>query len=160
MNLNQWAIKWQVSYAALEDLRREFGVATDPANLSQSAVGKSEAAAQAEVRLEASEYGFRLWRNNRGACYDDRGNYIRYGLGNDSDKLDKRIKSHDLIGIRPIRITPAHVGGVIGQFISREMKPPGWRYTDTPRERAQLCWAELIASLGGDACFATGRGTL
>jgi hypothetical protein len=30
MNLNQWAIKWGVPFEAVEDLRRLFGVATDP----------------------------------------------------------------------------------------------------------------------------------
>jgi hypothetical protein len=160
MNLNQWAIQWGVPFEAVEDLRRAFGVATDPGNLAQVAAGQSEAAAQAAVRLEASRLGGRLWRNNRGACYDDRGNFIRYGLGNDSDKLDKLIKSHDLIGIKPIRIGSEHVGLIIGQFWSRERKPPGWRYSGTDREVSQLKWAELVLSLGGDVCFATGEGTL
>lgn len=120
----------------------------------------SESGISSDIRLEASQLGFRLWRNNVGALTTPAGQFIRFGLANDSAQLNRSIKSADLIGIRPILITQAHVGLTIGQFISREIKQPTWRYTGTERERAQLAWAELINSLGGDACFAIGRGTL
>lgn len=120
----------------------------------------SESGISSDIRLEASQRGCRLWRNNVGATYTPTGQFIRFGLANDSAQLNKAIKSADLIGIRPVLITQAHVGLTIGQFISREVKHPGWKYTGTERERAQLAWAELINSLGGDACFTTGRGTL
>lgn len=120
----------------------------------------SESGVSSEIRLEASQLGYRLWRNNVGATYTPAGQFIRYGLANDSAQLNRCIKSADLIGIRPILITPNHVGLTIGQFISREIKKPGWKYAATEREIAQLAWAELINSLGGDACFATSRGTL
>lgn len=119
-----------------------------------------EAAVLNEIRLEASQLGGRLWRNNVGALATPSGQFIRFGLANDSAQLNSSIKSADLIGIRPILITPDHLGMTIGQFISREVKHPGWKYTGTQRERAQLAWAELINSLGGNACFATTRGTL
>ena len=120
----------------------------------------SEARILSELRLEASELGYRLWRNNVGATYTSSGDFIRSGLANDSATLNKSIKSADLIGIKPILITQSHVGQIIGQFVSREVKSAGWNYSATDRERAQLSWAELILSLGGDACFATGKGTL
>ena len=120
----------------------------------------SESGISSDIRLEASQRGYRLWRNNVGATYTPSGQFIRFGLANDSAQLNKAIKSADLIGIRPVLITQEHVGLTIGQFISREVKHPGWRYTGIERERAQLAWAELINSLGGDACFTTGRGTL
>lgn len=120
----------------------------------------SEAGILSDIRLEASEVGARLWRNNVGATYTPNGQFIRYGLANDSPATNKTIKSADLIGIRPILITPEHVGQIIGQFISREVKAPNWRYSGNERELAQLRWAELILSLGGDACFTIGRGTL
>jgi hypothetical protein len=120
----------------------------------------SESGILSDIRLEASERGARLWRNNVGATQTPSGQFIRFGLANDSAALNRVIKSADLIGIRPLLITPAHIGTIIGQFISREVKHSGWKYTGTERERAQLAWAELILSLGGDACFTTGRGTL
>ena len=158
MNLYQWAIKWGVPIEAVEDLRREFGIVNTEPQHSQS--GESEIAIQTRVRLEASRKGKRMWRNNRGACYDEYGNFIRYGLANDTKQMNDEIKSHDLIGIQPILIQQYHVGQVIGQFLSREIKPGDWRYTATERERAQLKWAELIISLGGDAAFANSEGTI
>lgn len=156
--LTQWAIRHGVSHQALAELRQMMGVDTDPA--SCNAKPGSEAAVQQAIRLEASRLGCRLWRNNRGACKDETGRLIRYGLANETSALDKVIKSHDLIGIRPVLITQEHVGTIIGQFVSREAKRPDWRYTGTEREVAQLAWAQLIVSLGGDAMFANGEGTL
>lgn len=120
----------------------------------------SESGVLSDIRLEASQLGCRLWRNNVGATYTQSGQFMRFGLANDSAALNRAIKSADLIGIKPVLITQAHLGTVIGQFLSREVKHPGWKYAGTERERAQLAWAELINSLGGDACFAVGRGTL
>ena len=120
----------------------------------------SESSASDLIRLEASRLGIRLWRNNVGAGKLQDGSFIRWGLCNDSAALNREIKSADLIGIRPLLITPAHVGQVIGQFISREVKHPLWKWHGTDREVAQLAWVDLVNSLGGDACFATGEGTL
>lgn len=158
MNLNQWAIKWGVPFDAVEDLRRQMGaVNTEPAVLVP---GASEAAVQNQVRLEASTKGARVWRNNVGATYTDEGSFIRYGLANDSKQMNQQIKSSDLIGLKPVRIEPGHVGQVLGVFVAREVKPGDWHYTAEPREVAQLRFLELVASLGGDACFVTGPGTL
>ena len=120
----------------------------------------SEAAAVATIRLEASRLGLRLWRNNVGASVLQDGSFIRWGLANETAQMNRQIKSADLVGIRPILITPAHVGRLIGQFVSREVKPEGWKWSGSEREQAQLRWAELVNSLGGDACFASGEGTL
>lgn len=154
----QWAMQWNVPMPALQDLMRRLGAFSTDTTPDEGQ--KSEAAAQAEIRLEASRKGVRLFRNNVGATYDERGNFIRYGLANDSKALNDKVKSGDLIGIRPIVVTPQHVGTTIGQFISREVKKPGWSYTGNGREPAQLKWIEIVTGLGGDACFATGPGTL
>jgi len=119
-----------------------------------------ESKIQSIIRLEASHKGCRLWRNNVGALYTKEGNFVRYGLANDSAAINKIIKSSDLIGIRPIKITQDMVGKTIGQFLSREIKKSNWKYAGTEREKAQLAWINLINSLGGDACFATGEGTI
>lgn len=121
---------------------------------------RSEAAVLNLVRLEASRKDCRLWRNNVGAVYAQDGTFLRYGLANDSAKMNAVLKSADLIGIRPVMITSGMVGTLIGQFVSREIKRGDWRYTGTVTEKAQLAWAELILSLGGDAGFATTEGTL
>ena len=121
---------------------------------------RSEEHAQVLIRMEASRKGLAMWRNNVGAGKLDNGSFVRWGLANDSTAVNTQIKSADLIGIRRVLITPELVGCVIGQFVSREVKHPGWRYTGTERERAQLAWAELVLSFGGDAAFATGEGTL
>ena len=157
MNLTQWAIKWGIPYEAVEDLRREFGaMSAEPS----PQFGESEAAIQNRVRLEASRKGLRVWRNNVGACMDQNDNFIRYGLANDSKKMNDLIKSSDLIGIRPLRIEQYHVGQIVGQFVAREVKAGNWSYTGTQREEAQLRFLVLVASLGGDAAFANNEGTL
>lgn len=157
-NLTQWAARHGVSQAALAELRVMMGVDTDPAKCTAKA--GSEAAVQTAIRLEASRLGVRLWRNNVGACKDESGRIIRYGLCNDSAQLNKRIKSSDLIGVRPVVITSDMVGHTIGQFVAREVKRPGWKYAGTEREKAQLAFIELLLSLGADAAFASGEGSL
>jgi len=161
MTLEAWAAKWRVPFEALTDLRRQvFNHESDFTSATTTHDGHNEKAASVAVRLEASEKGLRIWRNNVGALSDETGRFVRYGLANDSKAVNDRIKSGDLIGIRPVRVTPEMIGHTIGQFVSREIKAPGWHYTATPREQAQQRWAELVRSLGGDAAFATGRGTL
>lgn len=117
---------------------------------------RSEAWVQSSVRLQAAQSGLYAWRNNVGAMQDDSGRVVRYGLANDSKQMNERVKSGDLIGGDPIVITPAHVGTTICQLRSWECKPEGWRYTDTPRERAQFAWITLLHSIGAVAKFTTG----
>lgn len=157
MQIYDWAKKWEVSIEAIEDLRKTLGCVEDTPEKKET---KSEFAVLCSVRLEASKKNIYLWRNNVGATYTRDNNFIRYGLANDSVALNKRIKSADLIGIRPILITQEHVGKTLGQFVSREIKKFGWKYSATEREVAQENWAALILSMGGDACFATAEGTL
>jgi len=156
MSFHAWAIKWQIPPAAIRDLVDTLGL--DPA--PNSGPAGSEAWAQSAVRLEASQKGMRLWRNNVGALRDEAGRVVRYGLANDSAQLNSRIKSSDLIGIKPLTVTADMVGHTVGVMLCREIKAPGWRYTGTDREQAQLAWINMINSMGGDAAFATGEGTL
>lgn len=159
MKLYAWAARWGIPPQAIAELCDVYGLDGTPGDAS-FAGKKSEAFAQSQIVLEGARKGVRLWRNNVGVLEDRTGRPVRYGLANQSKQENEVIKSGDLIGIRPVAITPAHVGQVIGQFVSREAKEPGWKYSETPRELAQLRWAEMINSLGGDACFATGEGTL
>lgn len=157
--INQWAIRHRVSMEALQELAAIFGLHGGH-ELPPTVKGTSEAAVQSAVRLEASRKGVRLFRNNVGALIDARGVPVRYGLANDSKRLNDVLKSADLIGWRPLIIEQQHVGQCIAQFVSREIKAVGWHYTGNAHEQAQLAWAQLVVSAGGDAAFCTGEGTL
>lgn len=155
MSLTEWAARWNIPPAALDELARSCIHLSD----IPEAI-KTEAFVQSQVRLEAAYAGVHLFRNNVGAGKLDSGNFVRFGLGNDSGPLNKVFKSADLVGVRRKLITAADVGTYIGQFVSRECKRQNWVYTGTPEELAQLKWATLINSQGGDAMFVTGPGTL
>ena len=157
--VNEWALVWGVPLHAVNDLLHRLGMGFD-APQGDANAGVSEAAVQNNIRLEAAHKNILLFRNNVGVLQDDTGRPVRYGLCNDSAALNRKIKSGDLIGIKPVLITPAMIGHTIGQFVSRECKPGGWRYTATPHEVAQSKWIEVIESKGGDASFATGTGSL
>lgn len=165
LSLAGWAIRHNVQPQALAELAQLLGTqarSLEPAPPipMDAREAKTEAYSQSQVRLEAPRAGVYLWRNNVGVLEDRYGTPVRFGLANDSPALNKRLKSADLIGVRPVTITPAHVGYTIGQFVSRECKRPDWKWTGNEREVAQAEWAALITSLGGDAKFATGPGTL
>ena len=154
--LEQWADKYGIPSEALEELRASFGCI--PTVIPH--VNGSEAAVQAQVRLEAAKKGIKLWRNNVGVFRDARGVPVRYGLANDSTRLNASVKSGDLIGWRPVLITNAHIGTRIAQFVSRECKKSGWKWSGDAHERAQLKWAEAVMADGGDAKFCSGEETL
>lgn len=154
-DLYSWATKWGISPEALADLRMRMGL--DPNPIAKPASGAlSEAGVSSRVRLAAAQGGMVLWRNNVGAMQDATGRVVRYGLANESKAMNKEIKSSDLIGLRPVRILPQHVGQVIGQFVARETKKPGWTYSGTDHEIAQLRFMEIVIAHGGDACFTDG----
>ena len=152
-----WAIKHGVSAIAMDELRQLLMGELITAGVAES--GTSESAVSSIIRLEAAERGVLLLRNNVGVLANDGGRPVRYGLANDSAAMNKQLKSADFIGIRPVRIQPEHIGQVIGQFVSREAKRVGWRYTGAGREEAQMRWVNLVTSYGGNACFASGAGT-
>lgn len=120
---------------------------------------RSHANVMARVRFEANCNNSRLWRNNVGACETSTGSYIRFGLCNDTPKLNQILKSSDLIGLRKRLIEPWMVGSYMGQFLAREIKPEGWTFSGSEYEWAQLRYLELVTEFGGDACFATDTGT-
>lgn len=176
MSLTEWAQRWGLPPAALDELSRDvltFSMGVAHVDAVAAAVSKkSEARVQSEVRLEAARAGVYLWRNNVGAgavvdpkrlCSECRGasqGFLRWGLGNDSDRVNSVLKSADLIGVRRVRITPEHVGRYIGQFVSREIKREGWQPSGGDEDRAQARWATLINGQGGDALIVTGVGSI
>lgn len=81
---------------------------------------------------------------------------IRYGLGNDSAKLNKSFKSSDLIGIWPVTVTPEMVGQTLGVFFAVEVKAPGWKFRQSDKRAvAQQNFLTWVSRHGGVAMFAT-----
>lgn len=134
MTFEQWAATYPEAAAALA---RVTAVSPVPA-------GSSEAAVQAQLRVEAAKIGYCLWRNNSGSLPDKTGTPVRFGLGNDSEKLNKILKSPDLVGIGPR-----------GMFTAVEVKAPGWKKPSNDREVAQANFLGLVQARGGLAGFAT-----
>jgi hypothetical protein len=154
IHLQQWAERNHITPEALAELHLILSV---PDVRPPTGAAGSEAGVQSALRLAASKAGGRLWRNNVGAG-EVGGQFMRWGLANDSKQMNGIVKSADLIGIWPVVIQPRHIGQTLGQFWSVEVKRPGWHYTGTKREVAQLTWRNHILSLGGLASFNnTGR---
>lgn len=107
----------------------------------------SEAYAASDIALGFGRSGRGLlWRNNVGVAPAVRGGRpVRYGLANDSERLNRVLKSSDRIGIE----------AGTGRFVAIETKRPGWRYTGTEHEAAQLAFIQAVQRNGGLACFAT-----
>lgn len=115
-----------------------------------------ESPVQQRIRLAAAQNHIDLWRNNSGAYQDERGNFIRYGLCNDSAQLNERIKSSDLIGVTPIFITAEHIGRIVGVFTAIETKPSDWVFRESDKRAvAQKAFHDIVLKNGGYAGFAT-----
>lgn len=115
----------------------------------------SETVVQQRTRLAFAKIG-PMWRNNSGACFDDTGRLIRYGLGNDSAQLNARIKSSDLIGITPVTawLASANAWVQLGVFTALEVKPNGWvRNPTDDRAVAQERFHAIVREVGGFAGF-------
>lgn len=150
LDIYQWAVKWGVPVEGIEELRRGLGAIGIPPSVGCD----SERGNQARIRLSAAEQGDVLWRNNVGAYVDDSGRQVRYGLANESKRINQRVKSSDLIGIHRVVITPEMVGTVFGQFMAIEVKKPTWTPGDDPkREDAQQRFMDIVIAHGGVATF-------
>ena len=146
MNLYDWAVKWGVSQAAIDDLAVCFNPQFEPVQ-----GGMTEAILQATLRVEAVKLTSSLWRNNRGAMLDKDDRLVRYGLANDSSRLDKVFKSSDLIGITPV----TWYGRKFGVFTAVECKAPQWEFSpNDERAVAQRNFLAAVQAAGGIALFA------
>ena len=102
-----------------------------------------------------------LWRNNVGSLLDRRGIPVRYGLANDSKKMNQYVKSSDRIGFTPVKITADMVGQVVAVFTAIEMKESDWVFPNPTNKReyehcvAQLRFHDIVRGGGGFAGFAT-----
>jgi len=144
-------MRHRIGPEALQDLRRVLELCPPP---PQNPADLSEGATQGAIRLEARRRGATLWRNNVGVLPDRMGRPVRFGLANDSAKLNERVKSSDLIGITPVKIGAAQLGRVLGVFTAVECKRGVWGWTGTGREKAQRRFIDLVRLYGGLAQFA------
>lgn len=157
--LTDWARDWGVTPDAVRDLMQRLTLEAKNTDTPAKAEG-SEAWVQSRLLLDAGYRGdVLLFRNNVGVLEDRNGRPVRYGLANDSPRVNRSLKSADCIGIWRRLIHPKDVGTFIGQFVSAETKHVGW----TPRpgdahEVAQSNWAALINNYGGIARFYAGQG--
>ena len=110
------------------------------------------------VQLEAARLGIVTMRNNVGACQDETGRWIRFGLMNESEKMNKYIKSSDYIGITPVRCFVDGAGLVtLGVFTAIETKASDWVFRQSDkRALAQQRFIDMVRQNGGFAGFATG----
>jgi hypothetical protein len=115
----------------------------------------SEEAIQNAARFHVAQLGGALWRNNSGALRDLSGRLVRFGLGNDSPKLNAVWKSSDLIGILPVTVTPDMVGQTIGVFLAVDAKDAKtWRgVPKSDREVAQANFFSTVQKFGGIGGF-------
>jgi hypothetical protein len=147
-DLQEWAIRHHVGQDALAELMVMLTHDEPPIeNLST----RTEAGVTSRIRLKASDTGGAMWRNNSGAMHTPDGRFVRFGLGNNSAKISKHFKSSDLIGITSVVSTAP--GQVFGVFTAAENKRPGWKFSGTDREKAQLNYINVVQALGGIAGF-------
>lgn len=97
------------------------------------------------IQLCLSGIGVRLFRNNVGMLEDKFGNKVRYGLAPGSS---------DLIGWKPMLITPEMVGRKVAVFVAVEVKKPGAR-TQKDRLELQTNFIRTVKEAGGIAFFAS-----
>lgn len=114
-----------------------------------------ESAVASHIRLDAAKRDVWLERNNSGAFYNDRNQFIRYGLGSyipDKDKL----ASSDWIGATPVLITHDMVGQVLPVFTAIETKPSDWKFNSADKRCLyQKNFIDMVIGMGGFAGFAT-----
>ena len=85
----------------------------------------------------------RLWRNNVGGLYDQRGRFVAYGLGSHAGSVLSG--TSDAIGLHSITISPEMVGRRIAVFVAIEAKDQA-RLTS-----AQRAYLTLVHEAGGIA---------
>lgn len=155
MSIHQWAHKWGIPPEAVMDLTVMLTHYGEQGDSSGTETDNVKA-----IRLEAARNNRILWRNNTGVAFSKSGRPVRYGLANDSHRVNEVCKSSDLIGITPVTITSEHVGSTIGQFTAREVKKSKWIFSGTPEEMAQAGFLWIVNNYGGDGCFTNGTGSL
>lgn len=117
-----------------------------------------EAKSSHVVRERASAWGIRLFRNNSGVLMNEVGIPVRFGLGNESKKVNQELKTGDFIGYTPVLITQEMVGKTVAVFTNIEAKAKGFKHRETyspkTREYGQNNFNQMVIKAGGIAGFA------
>lgn len=116
----------------------------------------NEEAVTSHTRLEFAKIG-PLWRNNVGVLPDRRGVPVRFGLANESAKMNQEIKSSDWIGATPVTAYLQSCGWVtLGVLTAFEIKRTGWIFDPGDAHVvAQAKFHEIVREAGGFAGFVT-----
>lgn len=118
---------------------------------------KSESQVQVETRLGLSQLlKCVMFRNNVGAFRSPNGQWVRYGLANDSKQMNQHTKSADLIGWTPVVVTSEMVGHTIPVFTSIEVKEQGYTplgHKQVAHYKAQENWRDSVLRAGGIAAI-------
>ncbi len=145
-------MKHAISPQAMAEL--DWMLKSPTGTLENDGIG-SEAGVSQRCRLKAPHNSGILWRNNVGELPDRAGTPVRFGLANDSKKVNKVTKSSDLIGVTSVE----WCGRTFGVFTAVETKAPKWIFgrsaSALDREQAQLNYINIVRSFGGIAGFAT-----
>ena len=114
----------------------------------------NEKSVTSHIRLDAAQRDITLFRNNSGAFYNDRNQFVRYGLG--GFRPEDQLASSDWIGATPVLITPDMVGQVVGVFTAVETKPSDWKFNRSDKRCLyQKNFIDMVLKAGGFAGFAT-----
>ena len=145
--IQTWAKKNNITPQAVLELTQLL-TATNNTAANTDSDGRLESEVTPEILIAAGSVGISLFRNNSGALKNpETGRFVRFGLGNISAKWSSHCKSSDYIGWRTV--------DGIAQFVAFEFKKPGWKYTGTPREKAQKKFIDAVNIAGGYAKFIT-----
>jgi hypothetical protein len=150
MTFDEWATRWALHPQAIAEL---IALGTEYSTPEDQ---RSEAYATSAGRRELGNRGIISMRNNVGALEDSKGRVVRFGLMNESEKVNKTMKSSDEILIIPYRVKAEDVGRKLGLFGAIEFKRPSWVYSGEGREGAQLNFIRMVQAAGGFATFANG----
>jgi hypothetical protein len=157
VDLEAWARRHGVSSQAMAELAGVLSAVPAP---PRDVAPQSEAATQTDIRLAVPRYGGTVWRNNVGVLKDETGTPVRYGLANDSQRVNRQVKSSDLIGFFPFTVGAQHVGRRLAIFTAIECKAAGWTWRGDAREEAQRRFLQLVEAGGGIGTFARGTDDL
>lgn len=163
-SVQQVCARWRIPPQALLELSDALMRNGAPLQSPPRVVPRSEHDVQDMVRVDARRVGMRLFRNNVGAGkVGVSQSYIRWGLGNESERLLKSWTSSDLIGWTAKQVDFTMIGQTVAIFTAIECKKPGWQFgkdskEDKARAAAQQKFHTFVEAAGGIAGFnSTGR---